>query len=295
MTTIYRLLHDAADDVPGLVVDVAGPVALVQGYSEAWRPRLQHASELLRLAGFDNVRALIRGQQGLPVGDEIRLGPPIPEELTATEDAMAFQMRCADKSLSVGLFPDARVARARLRAMARGQGVLNLFAYAGGFTVAALVGGAAQVDQVDVAQKVASWSARNVAVNGLSPSHCRFVVDDALEFTARAARQGRRYGLVVLDPPTFGRSQKGWHTTGGMADMLADALAVTSDGGRLFFSVNTRTLDVDALWQDVTTAAERVRVQPFLEEVILAGPDFPIHPAHPQLQRFKMVVVRVER
>jgi 23S rRNA (cytosine1962-C5)-methyltransferase len=275
-------------------VDTFGPFALAQAYDAAWLPLLGDVARALLAAGALSVRAVVRGDAGAAVGDEHWAGEDVAEEFTAHEGPLAFQIRARDPSLSVGIFPDARVARERIRGLARGANVLNLFAYAGGFTVAAMSGGAALVDQVDVSARVASWAARNVAVNGISPRTCRFIVEDAGAFTARAAKANRRYRLVVMDPPTFGRSAKGWHATSQMTDLVSHALGAVEPGGRLMLSTNTRGQDAWALWAQVEEAASSVGCRVTLEDVVGTGADFPISPRHPHLQRFKMLQVRVD-
>ena len=291
-TTVARLCNGEGDGLPGLMVDAAGPVALVQAYQERWRPRLPRLAQALAAAGWPSSRLTVRGQGGVAAGEEAFLGPPLEPERAESESGLGYLIRAADESLSVGRVPDARGARGLLRTLSRGQRVLNLFAYAGGFTVAALAGGAGQVDQVDASRKAAGWSARNVAINGFSPRGCRFVVDDAPAFCARAARRGERYGVVVLDPPTFGRSRQGRFSTAADGALLADALALVEDGGRLLFGLNTTDQAVGQLWTRVVTAAGG-HAEPVLETTLGPGLDFPAPPGLPHLERFKMLVIRV--
>lgn len=293
-TDIARLVHDAADALPGLQVDRMGTVAVVQAYVGSWQERLPQVAEVLLESqpGLRSVRAMVRLPGGRSSGPEHRAGLPLEDEFSATEDGLAFRVRAADESLNAGIFPDARLARRRVRELSAGQAVLNLFSYAGGFTVAALAGGASAVDHVDANAKMAGWGARNVLINGLSARACRFIVDDAAHFTARMARQGRQYGLVVLDPPTFGRSTRGTHTNQALADVCADALRVLAPGGRLLFSNNTRSLAAADLWSHVQAASAAVGLGVTWEDTIHAGPDFPRLSTAPELDRFKMVVAR---
>ncbi|MBI5493419.1 MAG: class I SAM-dependent methyltransferase [Deltaproteobacteria bacterium] len=291
--TILRLVHDEADGMPGLQVDRFGPLAVVQAYDSAWRPHLDAVARALVDDEIRAVRAVVRGRAGRADGDELWVGEDLPEELGADEPPLTFRVRPRDESLSVGLFPDARLARRAVAALARGRRVLNLFAYTGGFTVAALWGGAVHVDQVDLGARVAPWAARNVTVNGLSPRACRFVVEDAVAFTARAARSTRRYGMVVLDPPTFARAGGGWHHTADLHALLVDALTACDADAHLMFSTNTVGQDPADLWSQVQAAAREAARAVVLEQVIRAGADFPVSPGGDNLARFKMLQVRV--
>jgi 23S rRNA (cytosine1962-C5)-methyltransferase len=293
-TAVFRWIHDAADGTPALAIDAAAGVAMVQAWDERWRSHVPAVVNEVQGFGFTGVRAVVRGRGGLPAGEEFRAGI-LPDEHTGAECGLAFRLRVSDTSLSFGLFPDARMARARVRQLALGARTLNLYAYAGGFTVAALAGGAESVDQVDSAVKVASWAARNVALNGFSPRQCRFIADDVQAFVARAVRSGRAYDLVVTDPPTFGRSACGWQNTRDLAPVLVDSLRVVTSGGRLALSAHTQGLEVHQLWQTLIAAAGQAHCTVTLEEQIHPGGDFPWMLEMPQQPRFKMLVVRVER
>ncbi|MBR1921268.1 MAG: class I SAM-dependent methyltransferase, partial [Kiritimatiellae bacterium] len=86
--------------------------------------------------------------------------------------------------------------------------VLNLFAYSGGSTLAAALGGAS-VCHLDAAKGMVEWARENARLNGLAEAPVRWIVDDAHKFMRRELRRARRYDAVVLDPPTFGRGAGG--------------------------------------------------------------------------------------
>ena len=86
--------------------------------------------------------------------------------------------------------------------------VLNLFAYSGGATLAAALGGA-EVCHLDASKGMVEWARENARLNGLDAHPIRWIVDDAHKFMKREIRRGRRYDAVVLDPPTFGRGAAG--------------------------------------------------------------------------------------
>ena len=86
--------------------------------------------------------------------------------------------------------------------------LLNLFAYSGGSTMAAALGGA-EVCHLDASKGMVEWARENAALNGLADHPIRWIVDDAHKFMRRELRRGRRYDAIVLDPPTFGRGAGG--------------------------------------------------------------------------------------
>lgn len=292
-TTVYRLIHDQADDLPQVQVDRAGSTAIIQAYHPQWGPLLGALAEAVcRHGGVGSARAVVREQGGTSAGQEVWHGQA-PEESSAWENGLAFRVRPRDASLNMGLFPDARGARSRVRLLARGQSVLNLFAYAGGFTVAALAGGAIGVDHVDTNPKMASWGARNVAINGLRTRACRFVVDDAAHFSQRAVRQNRRYGLVVVDPPTFGRSPRGVHTNHALSDLAQVVFRAATPSGRVLWCNNTATLTAADLWCILAEAAADAGTALTWEDTLEAGADFPRAGPGMSPQRFKALQLRI--
>lgn len=111
----------------------------------------------------------------------------------------------------LGIFPEQRAQWKWIReAVSRRSGVqaLNLFAYSGGSTMAAALGGA-QVCHLDASKGMVEWARENAALNGLGSHPIRWIVDDAHKFMKREIRRGRRYDAIILDPPTFGRGAGG--------------------------------------------------------------------------------------
>jgi 23S rRNA (cytosine1962-C5)-methyltransferase len=92
--------------------------------------------------------------------------------------------------------------------ISKGTKVLNLFAYSGGATLAAAQAGA-EVCHLDASKGMVDWARENAKINGLEGAPIRWIVDDALKFLGREVKRGNRYDGIILDPPTFGRGNKG--------------------------------------------------------------------------------------
>lgn len=197
--TAYRLLHGEGDGLPALVADRYGRFAVMQAHADAVRPHLVTvARSLLREVRLKGV--VLRTRDGLePLVGEL----PPPEE-TVRENGLRFlvDMRRGQKT---GLFLDHREHRATVRDLADGLRVLNLFAYAGGFSVHALAGGAAEVWSADAAAPALRDADRNVRLNGLPPERHRGVEEDVFALLPRLADEGERFDLVILDPPSLAR------------------------------------------------------------------------------------------
>ena len=137
----------------------------------------------------------------------------LPDHWTITAAGIRFTLSGTDIG-HLGIFPEQREQWRWIRrtvaeaCAARGKPVrvLNLFAYSGGSTVAAALGGA-EVCHLDASKGMVQWARDNAALNGLSDHPIRWIVDDAHKFLCREVRRERRYDAFILDPPTFGRGQ----------------------------------------------------------------------------------------
>jgi 23S rRNA (guanine2069-N7)-methyltransferase len=142
-----------------------------------------------------------------------------------------------DDYIDTGLFADHRETRARVRAEARGQRFLNLFAYTGSFTCAAALGGAVETTSVDASQTYLDWARDNLAENGLAdrPAHA-LVRADVASFLRECG--SRRFTLCVLDPPSWSDRERSFDVQRDHRDLIERTLAVLEPGGVLWFSTN---------------------------------------------------------
>jgi 23S rRNA (cytosine1962-C5)-methyltransferase len=141
-----------------------------------------------------------RREEGLPQGEAWLQGDPIPR-VEILEDGLRFGVDIPD-SQKTGFYLDQREMRRMARDLARGRRVLNAFSYTGGFTVAALAGGAVSADSVDLSARAVGQAAENCRRNGFEGGGLGFHAADVFEFL-RA--QPLDYDLVVLDPPAFAK------------------------------------------------------------------------------------------
>jgi 23S rRNA (guanine2445-N2)-methyltransferase / 23S rRNA (guanine2069-N7)-methyltransferase len=167
--------------------------------------------------------------------------------LVVEEGGLRFLVNLRDR-LDTGLFLDHRLVRARLRELAQGCDMLNLFAYTGTASVYAAAGGARSTTSVDLSPVYLEWASRNLVLNGQTGAAHRLVQADAMAFL----REGRtRYGLVYVDPPTFSNSARAadFDVQRDHVAMLEACARRLRDDGVIVFSNNFRRfrLDTDAL------------------------------------------------
>ena len=144
-----------------------------------------------------------------------------------------------------GLFPEQAVNwdwfSEKIRNAGRQVKVLNLFAYTGGATLAALSAGAA-VTHVDASKGMVQWAKENAASSGLSERPVRWLVDDCMKFVEREIRRGNHYDAVIMDPPSYGRGPKGetWKIEEAVYPLICRCGELLSDEP-VFFLVNSYT------------------------------------------------------
>ena len=177
------------------------------------------------------------------------------------ERDLRFWVNLTDR-LDTGLFSDHRDTRRIVRDLSRGTDFLNLYAYTGTFTCAAVLGGAKTTVTVDRSATYCDWVQDNLALNGLAgPRHER-IQADTLAFLERAAQETRRWDLVVVDPPSFSQDRGpgvGFDIQRDHPDLLARVLAVTAPGGTVFFSTNHQRFEPR---MDELPVASRVELTP---------------------------------
>jgi 23S rRNA (cytosine1962-C5)-methyltransferase len=263
----YRLTNDLADDLPGVTIDRYGDHAVLHASTEEAEARAPELAAALVELGARGVYLKVRrradarrASKSLAPETPI-LGEPAAARFLVTERGLRLWVELG-RGQSTGLFLDQRENRRRVRELAGGRRVLNLFSYTSSFGAAAAAGGASEVVSVDLAAPALATARDNFLENGIDPAAHRFLKDDALDFLARAARRGERYDLVVLDPPSFASSAAGSPFAvakhyGRAAEL---SLAVLAAGGRLLAVTNHRKTTSGRLRRLLRDAAERANV-----------------------------------
>ncbi len=144
-----------------------------------------------------------------------------------------------------GLFPEQAVnwqlSEQLIKEANRPIKLLNLFAYTGGATIAALHAGA-NVTHVDASKGMVQWAKENAQASGVADRPVRWLVEDCLKFVRREIRRGNQYDAIVMDPPSYGRGPGGevWKLEQHIAELLSETGKLLSDHA-LFFMLNSYT------------------------------------------------------
>jgi 23S rRNA (cytosine1962-C5)-methyltransferase len=283
----YRLANELGDELPGVVLDRYGDFAVLNVTSADGERRARWLAEFLVERGARGVYLTVR-ERG-PTNERTgtaRHGPlageEAPERLVVTEYGMRFVVELG-RGVQTGLFVDQRDNRRRVRELAGGGRVLNLFSYTSSFGVAAALGGAARVVNVDVSRRALEVSRDNFRENGIDPRAHGFEQDDALEWLSRAEKRRERFDIVVLDPPSFAtKGGRGVFRVSEHYGVAAErALRVLAPGGRLLAVTNHRKTSLGALRRVLREAAARANVSVRQLKDLPPGLDCPEGPDGP--------------
>lgn len=212
-TTGYRIIHGESDGWPGLVLDRYDTSLVLKLYSTIWIPRLAEIASLIldQLKPQRLVLRLSRNVQSRHSGrgdGEVLAGAMMTDPIVFLENGLKFEADIAHGQ-KTGFFLDQRENRRRIEALARGRRALNAFSFTGGFSLYAARGGAVSVTNLDVSQFALEGAERNFKLNQHHQAVCacarESVRADALDWLT--ADSGRKFDLVILDPPSFAKRE----------------------------------------------------------------------------------------
>jgi 23S rRNA (cytosine1962-C5)-methyltransferase len=311
-TTGFRMVHGESDGLPGVVADRYGRWAVLKLHSAGLTPHRGRIVEALREVASENVAgadppwpgplAGVYGRDEIPRDEEDDGGSPQgrvlwgaepPERIAIEEHGMKLLVDVR-RGQKTGTFLDQRENRLLVRGLAAARAeALNCFSYTGGFSVAAALGGAKRVVSVDLDTDAIALARDNFRENGLDPAAHAFAVEDVFEALARFRREGRRFDLVVCDPPAFAKSQKAVEgALAGYASLNRAALAVLAPGGLLVTASCSARVSAEQFFDAVKEAAFKARVELQLVEERRQPPDHPVSPQFREGRYLKCLVYR---
>jgi len=296
-TTAYREVFSEADGLPGLIVDRYGAVRVLQLLTpgmERWKEEITAI-----LSDFDGCETLYersdadaRSRENLPMRRGFLWGRDEPFEHRMMENGSTYIVDIREGH-KTGFYLDQRVNRAILQELVREGDVLNAFAYTGGFTVAALKGGAVSVVSIDSSQPALDLAKRNVEVNALSLEPCEWIVGDVFQ-ELRTFRDSRRtFDAIVLDPPRFApTAAQAQRAARGYKDINLLALKLLRPGGMLFTFSCSGGVSPDLFQKIVAGAALDADVDAQIIRWLSQPEDHPVHIHVPESRYLKGLVLR---
>jgi 23S rRNA (cytosine1962-C5)-methyltransferase len=280
-TNSYRLINGDGDGLSGVVVDRFGDVIVVQiltaGADKMRATIVEALIELLHPRSIvERSHGAVRKQEGLEDHAAVLAGEPVTETI-ATENGIKLKIDF-EHGQKTGYFLDQRENRALAGEIARDARVLDAFCYQGGFSIAAIAGGAKKVVAVDTSARALETARQNLELNGHPASAVEFVHGEAGKLMAETAS---RFDLIVLDPPPLARSRGDAERAGRLyVELNTVAMRALAPGGRLMtFSCSTH-FRADDFVRAVRFAASNAGRNLRLIAHLGPGPDHPVLLGH---------------
>lgn len=296
-TNVFRLIHGEGDGLPGWVADYYNGVAVLQFHSVGmYRIRSLLAQQLGELLGEKLVAVYDKSSKTLPFKAPISpvdgyIWGEKPVQSEVREYGLKF---CVDweEGQKTGFFIDQRENRNLLRQMSAGRHVLNMFCYTGGFSVAALQGGAASVHSVDSSQKAIDLTLKNVALNFPGDNRHEVFAVDAFSFLSNIRD---KYDLIVLDPPAFAKHRDALgQALQGYKRLNVRAFEQIKQGGIVFTFSCSQIVSREKFREAVFSAAAISKRKVRIIHQLTQPADHPVDIYHPEGEYLKGLVLYVE-
>ena len=295
-----RLVHGESDGLPGLIVDRYRDTLVAQFTSagvERWKQTI--ADALLAATGltrlYERSDTSSRALEGLAEARGWLRGDG-DTDLVLQEHGWKLALNI-EEGHKTGFYLDQRDSRRKFADHCRRLGlrqVLNCYCYTGGFTVAALAGGAEHVTSIDSSAPAIEKAARNVALNGFDTSRATFMDADVNASLRQYLDQGRSFDAIVLDPPKFAPTvTHAERAARAYKDINRLALKLLAPGGVLFTYSCSGGISADLFHKIVAGAASDAGVDGYITERLGGAPDHPMTLTFPEGEYLKgLVVVR---
>jgi len=293
-----RLIHGESDGLPGVVVDRYADTLVAQFSScgaEKWKDVIVQAllaqTGLTRL--YERSDASVRALEGLPEATGWLAGSG-DTAVTITEHGWSLSLDVAEGH-KTGFYLDQRDSRHKFAQYTRRRQfreVLNCYCYTGGFTVAALAGGAGHVTSIDSSGPALERARANVALNGFDASRTTLLDADVNASLRQYQKEGRQFDAIVLDPPklapTVAHAER---AARAYKDINRLALGILAPGGVLFTYSCSGGISADLFHKIVASAGTDAGVDAFISERMGGAPDHPMTVAFPEGEYLKGLVL----
>jgi len=301
-TGAVRLVFGESDGLPGLIVDYYRPAAAPDSLEQAqlvcqfmaagvetWKTAIVQA--LIGVTGCPNVYersdVAIRTREGLEQTTGVLAGAEPPESLVVDESGVLYHVdvRHGHKT---GFYVDQRDSRLLIQRHASGREVLNCFCYTGGFSLAALKGGATRVVSIDSSGEALATAQRNVDTNGFDANRANWLDADAFKALRTLHENGEQFDLIVLDPPKFAGSKAHVDRAArAYKDINMTGLKLLRPGGLLATYSCSGAIDADLFQKIVAGAAADAGADIRILQRLGAGVDHPMLMAFPEGEYLK--------
>jgi 23S rRNA (cytosine1962-C5)-methyltransferase len=296
-TNVFRLINAEGDGMPGLVVDYYNGVAVMQSHSIGMYLQRNEIIEAMQtVLGKSLTTVYDKSEKTLPFKAEISskdgyIFGEMPENHEVTEYGLRFNVDW-EEGQKTGFFIDQRENRKLVQEISAGRDVLNMFCYTGGFSFAALRGGASLVHSVDSSAKAIELTKRNVELNFPDDMRHQAFATDAFTFMKDIQD---KYDLIILDPPAFAKHRDALkQALQGYKRLNTRAFKQIRPGGILFTFSCSQIVSRDKFREAVFSAAAISGRKVSIIHQLSQPADHPVNIYHPEGEYLKGLVLYVE-
>lgn len=295
-TNAYRLLYGEADQLPGLIVDHYNDVLVMQTLSYGMDRRKALLADLLcQEAGVGRIYlrndAKSRSLEGLPIEKGFLRGGGATR--VEVQEGRASFLIDIERGQKTGWFCDQRENRLAAARLAAGAEVLEVFCHTGAFGMHAALGGAKSVEGLDVSEDALELAREHATLNKVG-DRCIYRVADAFDEMRSLERAGRRYDVVMLDPPAFARSKQAVpRALAGYKDVNLLGMRLTKPEGFIVTSSCSHHVSDHDFWIAVRHASRDAKRQVRLLEQRGQASDHPVLAAMPETRYLKCFLLQI--
>jgi 23S rRNA (cytosine1962-C5)-methyltransferase len=295
-TDAFRLVHGEGDQLPGLIIDVYGDVAVVQAHSIGMhQARHEIAQALLKISQPIIKSVYCKSHDALPtnyaqgVSDEWLIGES-GREIIINEGGIRFLIDVVGGQ-KTGFFLDQRENRELVRRYSNNASVLNCFSYSGGFTMYALHGDAIAATSIDSSAGALEILEKNLLLNVLLGKHTS-LKENVLTYLTNSDEQ---FDIVIIDPPAFAKNiSKRHNAIQAYKRLNMMAMARVKRGGMLFTFSCSQVVDRLMFHNTVVAAAIEAGRLARIAHEMSQGPDHPVSIFHPEGQYLKGLALYID-
>lgn len=299
-TNAFRLIHSEGDLLPGLIADYYAGYVVLQFHTlgmELLKPLIiKTLNDVIEPKGiYERSMVRVRQLEGLksePVG--LLSGEMPPEDLVILENQLQYRVDIAHGQ-KTGFFLDQRENRENVQKFTDSKEVLNCFSYSGGFSVAAMAGGAKMVVTVDSSEEAIKLAKTNFKLNNFDVKKNEFLVEDCFQVLQRFAQEKRLFDCIVLDPPAFAKKQTDVpQALRGYRDINKQAMNILKPGGILVSASCSSYIDYELFFNTIRAAGSMAKRSVQILKTTMQPSDHPINAHFPEGRYLKCFFCMVQ-
>ncbi len=292
----YRLVYAESDCLPGLIIDRYGDYFVLQVNSAGMEKFTDKVVEII-VEVFPSCKGIIakntthfRSLEGLEQYEKVLYGN-IPKEIIVTESGIKYILNLLE-SQKTGLFLDQKLNKRFIRRISSNLRVLDCYSNFGGFGLNSAAGNAKEVTFIDISESAIALAEKNFQLNGFKNG--KFICSDALDFMRKEYQEGKKYDLVILDPPSFAKSKKNIQVAiAGYRQINKYAMRIVAERGFLATASCSMHIDETTFMKIIQDVAYSQKIN--LKLIYRGGqsPDHPILMVMPETRYLKFFVFQI--